>query len=502
MGGTTRPFEVLHVDDELDFAAMTAEYLESQIETVSVETAPSAKDCLEKLTANKFDCVVIDYALPRMNGIELLETVREEHPDLPVILFTGKGSEELATESIRAGVSDYIPKTNDTEQFDLLAERILNAIDQSRGQANYREIFEKMPDGVTLHDATSGSLIDTNQQFCDMLGYTKDELLEMNFAEIHPDEEPYTAERAREHIQRAATEGPQTFEWRDQTKAGDLLPVEVHLRQTTINNEQRILAVVRDISERKERERRYSAIFNQTYQFTGLLELDGTLIEANQTALDFGGLDRDEVVGKKMWDAYWFQHSEETKERARKAVEQAAQGEFVRHELPVQGAEGEEVIIDFSVRPVTDEDEDVVLLVPEGRDITDLKRREDELRRERDRFQMAFDSVPEPVVHVKFNGTAPIVYRINEAFETTFGYSQEEAKGQSIDTLVVPKHRQEEAADINHKLLEGGRVEEEIVRQTTDGEKPFLFTAKTLPVGHEAPPSNLKRLRPTLTSRS
>jgi PAS domain S-box-containing protein len=134
-----------------------------------------------------------------------------------------------------------------------------------------------------------------------------------------------------------------------------------------------------DITDRKERERRYDAIFNNTYQFTGLLEPDGTLIEANETALEFGGLDREDVIGKKMWEAYLFQHSEDTRERAHRAVERAADGEFVRHELPVQGAD-REAIIDFSVRPLTDEQGNVTLLIPEGRDITERKEREDRLR--------------------------------------------------------------------------------------------------------------------------
>lgn len=244
-----------------------------------------------------------------------------------------------------------------------------------------------------------------------------------------------------------------------------------------------ILVAVRDITERKERERRYEAIFNQTYQFTGLLEPDGTFVEVNQPALDFGNLDRDEVIGTKMWDAPSFRHSEETKDRAREAVMQAAQGDFVRHELPVQGAEGDEVIIDFSVRPVIDEDGDVILLVPEGRDITELKQREEELRRERDRFQMAFDTVPEPVVHVVFEGNDPIVRRVNDAFAETFGYAQEEARGQSLDSLIIPGDRLDEACEINRQVREETRIEEEIVRETPEGEKQFLFTAKTMSLG-------------------
>jgi PAS domain S-box-containing protein len=120
--------------------------------------------------------------------------------------------------------------------------------------AEYRELFEKIPDGVTLHDPASGAILTTNEQFCEMLGYSREELLEKDFAELIPNEPPYTRERVQEYIQKAATDGPQTFEWRDVTKSGAMIPVEVHLRETTIDGHRRILAVVRDISDRKERE--------------------------------------------------------------------------------------------------------------------------------------------------------------------------------------------------------------------------------------------------------
>jgi PAS domain S-box-containing protein len=136
-----------------------------------------------------------------------------------------------------------------------------------------------------------------------------------------------------------------------------------------------ISGFARDVTDRKERQRRFEAIFNRTYQFTGLLEPDGTMIEANDTALEFGGIDRDDVVGEKVWDAYWFQLSDETRERAREAVRRAADGEFVRDELEVQGAD-DTTIIDFSVRPIRGDDGEVTLLIPEGREISELKEHE------------------------------------------------------------------------------------------------------------------------------
>jgi PAS domain S-box-containing protein len=119
-------------------------------------------------------------------------------------------------------------------------------------------------------------------------------------------------------------------------------------------------------------------VFNNTYQFTGLMQPDGTLLEANQAALSFSGLNRDDIVGTKLWNAYWFQKSETAQETATKAVEEARSGNLFREQIEVQGAE-RDAIIDFSVRPVVDKDGNITLLIPEGRDITRLKEREQQL---------------------------------------------------------------------------------------------------------------------------
>ena len=133
-----------------------------------------------------------------------------------------------------------------------------------------------------------------------------------------------------------------------------------------------------DRQTQAERERRIEAIFDQTHQFTGLLEPDGTVIEVNRTTLEFSGVERADVIGEKLWDVDLFQHSDETRNRARRAVERAENGEFVRHELAVQGAD-REAIVDFSVRPLRDDEGNVTLLIPEGRDITERKRHEERL---------------------------------------------------------------------------------------------------------------------------
>jgi PAS domain S-box-containing protein len=144
---------VLHVDDDPAFADLTAERLERADERFVVETAASAAAGADLLAAERFDCVVSDYDMPGVDGIGFLETVRERDPDLPFVLFTGKGSEEIASEAISAGVTDYLQKGSGAERYTLLANRVANAVEASRSR---RALTERTRRLETLVDTIPG----------------------------------------------------------------------------------------------------------------------------------------------------------------------------------------------------------------------------------------------------------------------------------------------------------------------------------------------------------
>ncbi|MFB6223122.1 MAG: response regulator transcription factor, partial [Haloarcula sp.] len=121
----------LVVDDSDFFAEMTAETLTQQHDIQSV-AANSASEALDLLDTEGFDCVVSDYEMPEMDGLELLEKIRETNPSIPFILLTGRGDEETASKAIAAGVADYLLKIEVVEdkQYGRLANRIRNVVSQ------------------------------------------------------------------------------------------------------------------------------------------------------------------------------------------------------------------------------------------------------------------------------------------------------------------------------------------------------------------------------------
>ncbi|MEF8976962.1 MAG: PAS domain S-box protein [Halapricum sp.] len=144
---------VLHVDDEPDFVDLTARYLEREAETLSVDTETGAEAALDRLEAERFDCVVSDYQMPGMDGLALLERLRERGDDVPFIIFTGKGREEVAIRALNLGADRYLQKGGDPKaQYQLLADAIQGIVEQRSTEAalaaNRRrlsEIVEQIP---------------------------------------------------------------------------------------------------------------------------------------------------------------------------------------------------------------------------------------------------------------------------------------------------------------------------------------------------------------------
>ena len=121
-------------------------------------------------------------------------------------------------------------------------------------EQNYREIFNATNEAFFVHDLTSGAILDVNQAMCDMYGYQKEEARKLSVGDLSVNTTPYSNEEAAQWIEKSIKEGPQIFEWRARKKNGELFWAEVNLKRASIASEDRILAVVHDISRRKETE--------------------------------------------------------------------------------------------------------------------------------------------------------------------------------------------------------------------------------------------------------
>ena len=350
--------------------------------------------------------------------------------------------------------------------------------------AGYRETFEAMPDGVLLHDPADGTIIDANEQFCAMLGYSREELLALDFEAIHSDIRPYTIERAKQYVQQAATEGPLTFEWLDETKDGDHVPVEVHLRQTAIDGSDCILGVVRDISERKERE---EEVQETAQQLQGILDTveaaiflkdtDGEYLLMNQNWREMAGIDSDEAVAG-LTDGDIFPDAVASRQRADdQRVFERNETIEIEEEIPTPA--GEKTVLTRKT-PIFDETGAPYAVCAVATDITERKDREEELRASRRFNEELVENAPFGMF--RLDERLRITYE-NPRAQEIIGLPEEMNSSDAIgvDIRELPSIQETGEAAMFGRLRDGETIEFEFPFESIYGKEAY-FTGRGVPL--------------------
>ena len=407
LSGWDETIHVLHVDDEPNFADMAGTFLERGDHRFIVNTATSVSDGLTHLNGSPVDCIVSDYDMPDQNGIEFLTTVREEYPELPFILYTGKGSEEIASDAITAGVTDYLQKESGTSQYTVLANRIRNAVEQYRSkqqvEASQRRLslfVEQSPLGVIewTEDFDVAHLNDTARE---ILGYSERELRGASWERIVPDSnQPPVAEVVTELLD---AEGGYHSINENVRKDGERIVCEWHNRVVTDDDGDvvAIFSQFQDVTEENERktelqrkERQYQAVFNDPNILVGSLDTDGSILDINETAMEYVDTAVGDIVDEPLGETPWFNHDETLQQEIRDRITRAANGEYVEFKAEHVRLAGNRHIIQGVIRPVRDVDGTVSSLLVSGRDITEQKKHERELERTNAVLSTLFETLP------------------------------------------------------------------------------------------------------------
>ena len=245
---------------------------------------------------------------------------------------------------------------------------IVHDMTERRRQRRRTDRFVEESEDVILVTDADGGITYASGSAKRQFGHGPDALVGGNlFAYLHPDEREPAMTAFFECVEGS---GSDTAECRMASPDGGWFNVDIRYRNMLDDDAvDGMLVYLRNVTEARERARRFEGIFNRTLQFTALLEPDGTVVEVNDAALEFGGFDRSEVVGTSFSEVSWWTHSETVHDEVRDAIGRAGDGEFVRYKTEVRGENGL-ATIDFSVKPVVDESGDVSELVAEGRNVT------------------------------------------------------------------------------------------------------------------------------------
>jgi PAS domain S-box-containing protein len=232
-----------------------------------------------------------------------------------------------------------------------------------------------------------GRLVSFNQACQTCSGYRADEINgERLDHRLVPEDEAASVCAAIAALTPQQTSNHHTHHWITKTGGRRLIQWSNAVIPGSAGDVEFIVCAGVDITDQRAAEKalqeskaKFEAVFNQTYQFIGMLAPDGTVRSANQTALDFAGVTEAELIGLPFWETHFWQHSKETQRDVERAVQAASRGEFKRMEVTHMRADGELRYVDFSVKPIRNEAGQVFMLIPEGRDITEQKQMESQL---------------------------------------------------------------------------------------------------------------------------
>ncbi len=470
---TTR---VLYVRDGPDAAESTATSLEREREQLSVDTATSASEGFERLAKDEFDCVVSGYETPGVNGLELLDAVREEYPNLPFIMYTGGGSEAVASEAIARGVTDYLQTDVDTDQRTVLANRVENAVDSYRTQQDvatqkeqYQQLFEQAPVMYAVTHNRGGKPIveDCNQQFLASLGHAREDVLG------EPLDELYTADSTQAlyggGYNRALSGEFVTEERSFVTADGDEIETLLRAvpRRDATGETIGTLTLYVDITERKRRERELEqerAFIDQALDTLDevfyVVEMDGTFRRWNDRLTEVTGHSDEELAELNAVDLF----CQDDREPVGEAIEETLETGRTAIEAEFLTVDGERIPYEFTGARLTDPDGELIGLVGTGRDVSARKERERQLHT----FREAVENAGHSIYWTSDDGT---IQYVNPAFEEQTGYSATEAIGETPAIFSSGVQSDDFYADMWETIQAGERWEAEYVNRRKNGER-------------------------------
>jgi PAS domain S-box-containing protein len=469
---------LLHVDDDPEFVEMVSAFLEREDDRFEVETATSPSEAHDRLAESEFDCVISDHDMPDSTGIEFLEAVRETHPDLPFVLFTGKGSEEIASKAIAAGVSDYLQKGS-VDRYSLLANRVENLVAQYRAES---ELDRHVRQQQIIAELGQTALADEDlESLFDRAVEGVSEGLDTEYSKVleyRPEHEDVLLRAGvgwREGLVGEATVGVG-----DDSQAGHTLRSEEPIVVTDLRTEERfrgpplltehdvvsgvsviigspdepwgvlgthttertvftdddvnfvqsvanVLATAIERMEARRRDRRQRVLFENSPDMIDVLDSDGRVVEVNRRFREELGYDEDEVLGRPIWEIDPLVDAEDVE----RLLSDFSRDERRKFESRYERRDGSSLPVEVHLLRLDIDGETRFLAI--SRDITERKAYQR-------RFEGALEASPDAVIVVDEEG---MIRQANRHVPDVLGFTQEELEGRSVEELLRDEDRED-----------------------------------------------------------
>jgi PAS domain S-box-containing protein len=306
---------VLLVEDDLDQAELVENSLQGFDSRFEVETIHTGDACLKKLSDNDYEVIILDYKLPVLNGLEILNQFTKQGIDTPVVVVSGQGNEQIAVDALKNGAYDYIVK--DASYLSVLPKVVQKTIEKyhlerklRESERKYHNIFEKANDAIFIINPLNFILVEVNIKATEMTRFNKEELFTKQFMDLYPEDQKTNAKHV---IHKTLAEGS----YRDDnltifTKDGHLVPVDINASVIHIGQYKYILGIIRNITEKKHLQslilnskKRLQATFDGITDIIYQVNRDFEIIMANKKFAEICGTQPEKLIGKKCYESFY-----------------------------------------------------------------------------------------------------------------------------------------------------------------------------------------------------
>jgi PAS domain S-box-containing protein len=501
MSSSKEPIRVLYVDHESTSRKAVSNVFAAEFEPLTVFTESTPADGRERLaeSSTEIDCIVSEHAFPDVSGdgLEFLRAVRASQGELPFVLFTSKGSEEVASEAISLNVTEYLDKSTRQDQLQALGERVTSAVGEHRetiatkqAQTRLEELTQTSRDCLWIFDGDWGELLFISgyesvwDRPVDAIEDDPRDFLQG----VHPDDRPRVREKMSELSNGSATD----IEYRILKGDGEVGWVWVK-GEPVFDDSGRVVRIVgfaRDITERKQRERELREERRFIDQAIDALDdvfyvvgTDGRFERWNERLERVTGLSSEALDGRHATEIF----PTADQDRVGTAIEETLatgtttiEAELVTN-VGSESTEQEQVLHEFNGRRLTDSNGDVVGLVGIGRDISERKRRERKLELR----TRAINEAPVGIVITDPSREDNQITYANRGFHGMTQYSKQEALGRNCRFLQGPLTDEKSRAALRKAIDEQTPVKQDILNYRKDG-TPFWNNVQVTPVFDEA----------------
>ena len=454
---------VLFVDDNEPLLDIGSMYMERDAVDFEITTANSASKALDILAFKSFDAIISDYQMPILDGLEFLARVRSRDEQIPFIIFTGKGREEIAIQALNLGATHYVIKGGDPKsQYAELIHIVRSSVEHSREkkarseyEERYRIVFENANDGILMVDRSNRMIQSANAKFLDMIGYTHDELLELGVVDIHPKEDlghilELFEKQARGEI-RIAERVPVL------RKDGSIFYADISAAAIQWEGRDYQLGVFRDVTVRSEmedsvraKEELYRLIAENSSDVIFTLDMNMNRTYLSPSVERLRGFTYEESLAQSWEEVMTPESLEKMIILFGQGFERIRNGEDFRQpitiELEMYRKDGSTVWVEVAASAMYNDQGKPLGVLGLTRDISARKSSVESMQKSEEQFRLFFWNAPVYCYMVAPDGK---IMSVNKTALDSLGYSEDELIGRNISSLYAP----DEASRVE-KLIE------------------------------------------------